>query len=231
MGFFDTIGNVISSVAKFAIPIVSDISSGGIGGLAKDIFGQLAKSVFSDGKSGGLFSDNLSLFGQQLPNPLKSLNGLLAGVGGTFDSVGGFLNGIGDFLQGGRQVDGQSVTLPDLGARAEHVATAVGNVAKQVSSGQYDTAIQTPRGSAPPSPADTGGGTISNTGVDTSLFRDGELSKDQTDALAGLDPNSKEYKRTVAQFKLQNHAETMAFISNYFKMLHDTQMSIIQNMR
>ena len=49
--------------------------------------------------------------------------------------------------------------------------------------------------------------------------------------LAGLDPNSTDYKRLKAQMLMENHMELMEFISNITKMMHDTAMAITANFR
>lgn len=118
--------------------------------------------------------------------------------------------------------------LPPLKQRAAAMETQAKNLSAQVSNSQASTGVAPASDPTPaPTPGPTGGGL-----ADPSLFRDGGLSADQQTALDGITPkDGKEYKRTEAQFKLQNHAETMAFLSNYFKMLHDTSMSIIANIR
>jgi len=218
MGFLSGIGSAITSGFKSVTSIVSNVAKA-VTTVATPILNQ-AKDIFSAVSQGAGFVGqlaNLKLpFG--LPNPLQALAPLAKGIQGGAAGISDVLKNMGSQLNNAT-VDGKPVTLPSLGDRA-------GTVAKQAQAISAGVAAGTvaPTAAASGSGAATGASTVSAGAYDTGM------TKFQQENLDKAEPGA-ERDRMAAQFKMQNHMELMAFISNMQKMIHDTAMSIIGNIR
>jgi hypothetical protein len=234
MGF--DIGSVISSIGG---SIFKNLDLGGIvnspiGKAGINLLEELGKSIFAGGSKGGPFADQIDLGFIKLPDPLAKFNPTLMGLGEKVTKAADLLGKLGKFLTGGFSAleNGKTVSVPSLPDRAGTDAAASQNVAKQVSSGAYDNAIakSTKAGSNAAGYASTGGaGSASSANVFGGGSLNTDLTADQQQALSGL--SGQEKARMEAQFRMQNKAELISFISNMMKMQHDMQMAIISNLR
>lgn len=217
MGFLSGIGNAISSGFKSVTSIVSNVAKA-VTTVAGPILNQ-AKDIFSAVSQGAKFVGQLANaklpFG--LPNPLQALGPLAKGVELGAGGAADLMKMMGTAV-GSAQVGGQTVTLPPLGVRAGAVAQQASAIAAGVASGTGAVAG-----------ARAAGGTSGASSVSAGAY-DTSMTSFQRDNLAKAEPGA-ERDRMEAQFKMQNHMELMAFISNMQKMMHDTAMSIIGNIR
>lgn len=237
MSFLSGIGNIVSKVLPKVVSTVENIAASPAGKIGIDILKQLAGSAFSKDGKGGLFSDSFKL---SLPNPLKSLNGLLGDWGKKVDSVGDFLSRIGDFLQGNRQLEnGTQVKVPPrIGDRAGTVAEAASAISSAISSGTIHAAVPVNPGTveATHAPSTTGtaraGGSVLDR-IDDKAFTSG-LSTQQNKILDDLKKGGADdtaLAQMKAQMQMQNLQNLMQFMSNIARIMGDIQKGIIQNIR
>lgn len=237
------IGNVLGSLGS---NIFKDLGLGDLGGIINSPVGkaglnlleELAKSVFAGGSKGGPFADTINIGPLHLPDPLSRLNPTLNGLGEKVTKAADLLGKLGKFLTGGMRAleGGKTVNVPGLPQRAGTDAAASQKVATQIGSGAYNTGVNPYAGAAQQVGSNAAGYAAqggSGSSSSANLFGGGslntDLTPDQQQALSGL--SGQEKARMEAQFRMQNKAELISFISNMMKMQHDMQMAIIGNLR
>lgn len=236
----NVLGSVSSNIFKnLDLGDLRGIANSSVGKAGLNLLEELAKSVFAGGSKGGPLADSLNVGPLHLPDPLSRLNTLLHGLGEKVTQASDLLGKLGKFLTGGLRAleGGKSVSVPSLAQRASTDAVASQKVARQITSGTsagsaanpYSGAAQVTGSNAAGYAAQGGSGSSSSGNVFGSGSLNTGLTPDQQQALSGL--SGQEKSRMEAQFRMQNKAELVSFISNMMKMQHDMQMAVIGNIR
>jgi len=225
MSFLNVQNNPFSSVMS---RIGQDLLQGGVGQVVKDILGQLTQSLFQNTKGGQMFSNNLSLFGNTLPNPASGLNGYLSGFNQGVQSN----PNLQQILSMLSQAQGQYSTLAGSGAQVQLPQLQYRlPVAASQSTGSLQNYAQN-------FGADTTGSLSSNyqdpNSVITEAAGQGAFSDapsaDESAMLSKIkDPA--ERARMELQLKLQKQAEIAQMVSTILAVKHQTNQAIIGNFK
>jgi hypothetical protein len=209
MGF--SLGGILKSVAKFAIPIAANFIGGPLAGIATKLLQGVADKFIGQGKS--LVDGLLDKIPFGLGSPLKSLadkliGGLQSKVDGGIESL---VHKIATSIVKRLTGDGVSVTPPALGSkeRAETSTSAGASVINDIKSGA------------------TGYPATGNSSSGSLLDEIGSFPKKPTM------PSDPKDDRAMMKYQeeMQAYNRMITMLTNVLQMRHESNKAIVSNLR